>query len=140
MTPGADHPLNVEPSSRTLHLATVLAAFGALRSLRTTLEQMQELCLTVDQAVVLAEVGVADESGDRQVDRVIRDLRQQRATITLSLLSRGLLIGGASMGGRYGLSEEGRELARTTVQLIEQEIAHAMRSDGVVPLSEMRPQ
>ena len=108
--------------------------------MRTTLEQRQELCLAVDQAVVLAEGGVADESGDRQVDRVIRDLRQQRATTTLPLLSRGLLIGGASMGGRYGLSEEDRELARTTVQLIEQEITHAMRSDSVVPLSEMRPQ
>ena len=140
MTPEADRSPNVEPFSRTLHLATTLAAFGALRSLRTTLEQMQELSLTVDQAVVLAEVGFADESGDRQVDRVIRDLRQKRATITLSLLSRGLLIGGASMSGRYGLSEEGRELARTTVQLVEQEIAHAMRSDGVVPLSELQLQ
>lgn len=119
------------------NLPAALAAFEALRTLRIVLDRLQGWQLSLGYTVILAQIGVAADVSVVELDRVVRDLRQKRASMILSLFEEGLLAGGTSVGEPFGLSQKGRELAQTAMGLVEQELMYAL--NGSVTRSDTTP-
>ena len=87
-------------ATHALDPAVVVAVYNACRGTRKAIGRLQAFSLSVDQAFVLAEVGVAAKEGEDAVHHTVKELLQKRDSTVGTLFYQGLLTGGKTIGER----------------------------------------